>query len=191
MTLKLNYLFFMTLLILLTGCGGGGSGSTGQAQSTTVALQAQVKTGTSMAVFSSYSNSKWGPNMNFTLKSVINPNAGTMASDINITSEVISYEYSDAIVNGIPAVSGSAVSLLNLPPFTYNLTMIVPAGGTYDLLNLPVLSPAQKLYLISMAPLVLTNDYINYKVKVTFNGYEVKNGSNVSVSVLGNVFIYN
>lgn len=178
----LTLLLSVFILLILQACGGGGSGSSGQAQSTTVALQSQVKSGTSMAVFSSYSAASWGPTMDFTLKSVINPNAGAMASDVHITSQVISYEYS----NAIPVGAGSS---LLIPPLTWNVTQIIPAGGSADLQNLPVLSPAQKLYLRNNNPLTAASDFLNFKVKVTFNGYEVKNGNNVSVSVLSNVIL--
>jgi len=132
-----------------------------------------------MGVFSSYSSSNWGPSMNFTLRSVINPNAGAMASDVNITSEVITYEY----VEALPVGAGST---LVIPPLNYTMNMIVPAGGTFDFQNVPMLSPAQKLYIKNN---INPTDRITYKSKITFNGYEVKNGNNVSVSATGNIFL--
>ena len=105
-----------------------------------------------------------------------------MASDVNITSEVLTYEYVGALPKGVG-------STLTIPPVTYIMNMIVPAGGSQRFQNVPVLTPSQKLYLQKNNPLKLPSEYLEYTVRVTFNGYEVKNGSPVSVSATGNVML--
>jgi len=177
----------IVLSLILQACGGGGSGSNGQAQSTTVALQAQIKTGTPMGVFynsstaTSASTNSWGPMMNYTLTSKANLNAGVTASDVNITSEVITYEY--------VGVAGGPGSSFVIPPLNYSMNMIVPVNGSTDLENLPVLSPIQKQYLVTNLAALPAGTNLTYTVRTTFNGYEVKNGNSVSVSAAGNVII--
>lgn len=173
------------ICVCIMGCGGGGSGSTGQAQSTTVALQAGVTAGKATIVQTQFTSARmllpstFTPMMDFTLKSTINSNAGATASDVNITSEVITYEYIDSL----PANLGNT---LQIPPLVYYSNLIVPAGGTTDWQNVPVIMSTQRQYLKDNNP---NATELRYKVKVTFNGYEVKNGNNVSVTTTGTLII--
>lgn len=177
-----------TVVLALYGCGGGGSGSTGQAQGTTVALQAQIKQGSATIIFSQYTSAaslaSLSPTLDYTLKSVINSNAGLMASDVNITSEVITYEYIDSTPTLI-------LPPPTIPALTYNSNLIVTAGGTTDFANVPVFTSTQKSFLKNLNPQLLNNgtDTIRYRVRTTFNGYEVKNGSSISVSTTGTLTV--
>lgn len=165
------------LVVTISGCGGGNA--TGQGQGATVALQSQITPGKATIFFSQYSSAtsiqSLSPLADFTLKSIVNSNAGSMASDISITSEVISFEY----VGSSPVGIGSNLSI---PPITYYSNLIVPAGGTATWSAVPIMIPETKSYLKTNNPLSNQTDQLYYRVNIAFNGIEVKNGNNLSVN---------
>jgi len=181
-------ILFLFVACFISACGGSGSSSTGQTVGTTVSLQASVKTGTTMSVFTGYTSlsnsSAWGPSMSFDLKSTVNPNAGTMASDVTITEGIVTYEYVPS--GSIPATAGTN---LVIPPLTKYSLINVPAGGTASWDNVDIFSPVQKQYLLANSPLANSSDLLQYRVRVTFNGREIKNGNTISVSTTGNLYI--
>lgn len=173
---------------VISACGGSGSNSPGQTVGTTVSLQSSVKTGTTMSVFTGYTSlansTAWGPQMSFELKSTVNQNAGAMASDITITEGVVTYEYVPS--GSIPTTAGTN---LVIPPLTKYSLINVPAGGSASWDNVDIFSPVQKQYLLANSPLANSSQLLQYRVRVTFNGREIKNGNTISASATGNIYI--
>lgn len=162
--------------VIIAACSGGDS-NPGQAQGATVALQAQITPGKATIFFSQYTSAtnlvSTSPTADFTLKSIVNSNAGTMASDVSIDSEVISFEY----IGSTPSGVGGA---LKIPDLIYYSNLIVPANGSAVWANVPIMLAEARTYLKANNPLSSETDELRYKVVVTFNGVEVKNGSKLS-----------
>lgn len=178
--MKSNKLIYCVVILFITSLlmACGSNGSTGQSQGATVALQAQITPGKPTIFFSQYTSAQSinsvSPLADFTLKSVINSNAGTMASDVSILSETFTFER----VGSNPENRGT---VLVIPALTYYSNLIVPAGGTATWQNVPIMLAEAKSYLKNNDPLKASTEQLYYKVKVEFAGKEVKNGSKLSV----------
>lgn len=181
---NVNLVILLLMAASLSACGGGNS-SSGNSLGATVTIQPQVKTGTATIKFTQYSSAASQvsfPMMDFTLKSTINSNAGSMASDVSIQSETFTFEYIDSIPVGLG-------TNLVIPPLSYFSNLNVPAGGTAEWQNVPIMLNAAKQYLKAQAPLSNSTQQIRFKIICTFNGVEVKNGSNISANTTGTLIV--
>jgi len=166
----------VTVLLLITCAGCGNEGQSGNAS--TVYMEASTKGASDGAVFvnvSGANSSNYSVNqMSFTLASKIYPGTTKIpASTIQIDS--VSMAYTPVITNlCTPPVFNAVNGVVNIP-------RTLPAGGSVDVDNVPMLYPSDMLQIYAGVPSGIR--VCQYDVSMMFNGVEVNTGINVSKSI--------
>lgn len=125
----------LTLTLFICSCGGSGS-SNSTASGTTVLITASVKSGSSLAVYSTYDGTTFdSPVTSYTLTSTIYPDKLT-PSAVTITG--VDIRYTPLEYNAVTHAMSPAI------PAVYQLPIggLITAGGSLELQNIPVFGPA-------------------------------------------------